>query len=119
MVTFLGPGVRKVQIDPVERALRYLLLKNFNRVMGNESKILDSSLAGSDETMANTRLMNFYADKIPLRAFLGLLYERVTVAKTDFERSLGVTAEELCEIEPGIRILKTIVRPQFLECPFL
>ena len=119
VVTLLGPWVGEVQIDPDKRGPRYLLLQDLNRVMSDEAKIFDAGLICGDQAMADAGLVNLDADKVAVRAFLCLLYERVAVAKTDFQRSLSIPAKQPCQVKYLVRVRKTVLRPQLLERFFL
>ncbi len=115
MVTFLRPRVGKIQVDSLQGVIRDLVLQDVDRVMSNQAKVLEACLASADQAVTDTGFVYFNAEIVRPPTFASLLYQRVSVAETDFERRRRLPAEQKCKVERFFLKFQPVMRPQFLE----
>ena len=59
------------------------MLQDLDRVMSNQSQVVEFELASADQAMADTGFMYFDSQEVRLRVLAGLLNECVAVAKAE------------------------------------
>ena len=105
VMTFLWPGIRKVEVDAADRVPRDSGLKSLDRILGDQPQVRHPGLAGRDQAMAHAGLVHLYAQVISFRVFTGLLYKRVTIAEADFENARRLPAKHVVQVLfPGLEV---------------
>jgi hypothetical protein len=85
VMPFLGPGIREVEIQSRQRAVRYLVCEYFDGVVINEAQVRDARLIGFEHAMSDAGLMYLDANEIAVRIRGSLLDQGLTIAETDLQ----------------------------------
>lgn len=115
VVTLLGPRIREVQVDALQRSRRDLLCKHFNGVMRYQSQVSDAGILRREQTVTSARCVYLNTDIVNIAIILRLLYECVPVAETDFENAWRAMAKYRIEIQKLRIELDTVGWPQLLQ----
>lgn len=119
VMTFLGPWVRKEDMDAREASFGELIREYLDRVVRDDLEIGQLLCLRGEEQMANACTMHFHTDAVDLRMRAGKRCERIAGAETDFEQAGFMPAEQRIQVEWHSRIIDAEDGPQLDQGPFL
>ena len=88
VVSFLRPGVWKIQIYTRDRCGRNLLTQDLDRIVIYKAQINDAGLARSQQTMPYARIVHLNSQKILPGVLRRLFDESLAIAETDFQHTV-------------------------------
>ena len=112
VVSFLRPGVWKIQIYTRDRCGRNLLTQDLDRIVIYKAQINDAGLARSQQTMPYARIMHLNSQKILPGVLRRLFDESLAIAETDFQHDGLTCLEGGTEFCRAWREFQAVNRPQ-------
>jgi len=93
MMSLLGPGVRKQQVNAGQRCIRYLVLQHVDGVVRNHPEVFDICPMRLDQAMAYAGLVNLYANEILVRVVDSSQHKRVAVAESNLKSAVSISTK--------------------------
>ena len=119
VMAFLGPWVRKVQVDALQRTGWYLFPQYIDRIVHDEPQVANPGILSLQETVANPGLMDLDSHEVGLRVVSCLLDKRVAIAKANFKDDWCLPAKNHRKVQRLGGRVDAKSWPQLLECSLL
>ena len=119
VMSFLVPGVGKINPDLRQRGIGNFVFQHFHRIVLVEAGIFQLIVGKVIQQTANTGSVHFHADKVAFWLVQGSEMHLFAVAETDFEYLLGRTGKNRVEIFRLAGIFNPVLRPVIGKGTFL
>ncbi len=112
VMTFLGPGVGKKQVDSSQAVIRHLVAQHFNRIVATDADIFEFELANRDQQVTDARRMHLDTQEIDFLLVGGLLRQAFTVTESNFDDDRRRAAKKPGKIQHALLIVNAKDRPK-------